>query len=55
MKAKPFLAWINLILLVVVLFVGVVPVAAQDGGDSLWGEVLNPDGSINYDNLIDQG
>ena len=55
MKIKQFSTWINLALLVAVLFVAVIPVAAQEGGDSLWGEVLNPDGSINYDNLTDQG
>ena len=31
------------------------PVAADDGDGSLWGEVLNADGTIRYDNLTDQG
>ena len=55
MKRKQFSRWFSLILLVAVLFVTVIPVAAQDGGGSLWDAVLNPDGSIRYDNLIDQG
>ena len=54
MKTKGFSTWINFALLISVLFIAVIPVAAQDGG-SLWDEVLNPDGSIRYDNLIDQG
>ena len=55
MKKNSFSAWTNLILLLTILFVAVAPVAAQDGGDSLWEGILNPDGSVNYDDLIDQG
>ena len=56
MKTKHFSAWINLTFLFAVLFVAVVPVAAQDGsGDSIWDGVINEDGEILYDNLIDQG
>ncbi len=60
MKTKQFSRWFSLTLLIAMLFVAVIPVAADggDGGDdsdSLWGEVLNPDGTIRYDNLIDQG
>ena len=54
MKIKRFSAWINFALLIAVLFVTIIPVAAQEGG-SIWDEVLNEDGTIRYDNLIDQG
>ena len=55
MKTKRLSILINLTLLVATLFVTAIPVAAQDGGDSVWGEVLDQDGTIRYDNLIDQG
>lgn len=54
MKTKHFSRWFSLTLLIAVLFVTVIPVSAQEG-DSIWAEVLNPDGSIRYDNLTDQG
>lgn len=46
----------NVLLLTIffLLAIFVFPVLADDG-DSAWGEVLNDDGTIRYDNLIDQG
>ena len=52
---KQHIATMLLVVLLLVLFSPVASVSAQDGDDSVWGEVLNPDGSINYDNLTDGG
>ncbi len=54
MKTKQFSRWFSLTLLIAVIFVTVIPVAAQEG-DDIWAEVIDTDGNILYDNLIDQG
>ena len=54
MKIKKFSIWINFTLLAAVFFAAVVPVSA-DGGDSIWDGVIDENGEILYDSLIDQG
>ncbi|MBI1793380.1 MAG: hypothetical protein HYR70_04225 [Chloroflexi bacterium] len=48
------------LLLVLSLLAHAIPVSAQEGNppvdpNGAWGEVINPNGSINYDNLTDGG
>ena len=48
---KSFLA----LLLVVLLFSSLTPAFAQSGGGSAWSEVVDENGHLRYDNLIDLG
>ncbi len=40
---------------IILLFVMAVPVSAQDNGGSPWAEIIDENGQIRYDNLIDLG
>ena len=56
MKTK-FSKRFSLVVFLALLFVAVIPVPADggDGDDSIWDGVIDADGNILYDNLIDQG
>ncbi len=54
-RSSLFTIFVNLVLLGALTLGGATPASADDGDGSIWDGVINENGEIQYENLIDQG